>query len=108
LKDAGLAALAAVFAGGRAPSLLSRVSGPLAVAGVEEAGRLAAAPRRERLAALSAAMSVEPERIRAAAEAAAALERPRVAALLRSLGSGSPAPHASAALVRLCRERIGL
>jgi hypothetical protein len=107
LTDRGLAALAAVFAGGRAPALLSRVSGPLAVAGVEDAGRLATAPRKDRLAALSGAMSFEPKRVRAAAEAAAALERPRVAALLRALGSGSPAPRSSAPLVRLCRERIG-
>jgi hypothetical protein len=107
LRERRLAALAAAFAGARAPALLSRVSGPRAVAGVEDAGRLAAGPRHERLAALSGAMSIEPGRDEATAEAAAALERPRVAALLRALGSGSPVPQASPPLLRLCRERIG-
>lgn len=106
-RDRRLAALAAAFAAGRAQALLSRLSGPRALMGVRDADRLASAPRRERLAALSAAMSVEPGRARTSAEAVAALERPRVAALLRAVGSGSAAPGASSPLVRLCRERIG-
>jgi hypothetical protein len=105
--DRRLAALAAAFAGGRAPALLSRLSGPRALAGVKDADRLASAPRRERLAALSAAVSVEPGRARTSAEAASALERPRVAALLRAVASGCAAPGASSSLFRLCRERIG-
>jgi hypothetical protein len=106
-RDRRLAALAAAFAAGWAPALLARVSGPRALAGARDADRLASAPRRERLAALSAAMSIDPARTRTAAEAAAAREGPRVAGLLRALGSGAVASGASAALVRLCRERIG-
>ncbi|HEY6100622.1 MAG TPA: hypothetical protein VIW03_14390 [Anaeromyxobacter sp.] len=102
-----LVALAALFAPGRAHALLARVTGPAAAAGVEDAARLAASPRRERLGALAAAIAMEAGPSRASAEAAAALERPRVAAVLRSLTSRTTAAGASAPLVRLCRERIG-
>jgi hypothetical protein len=106
-RERRLAALAAAFAGGRASSLLSRLGGPRAVSAVEDAGRLASAPRRDRLSALAAAMSSDPEAARASAEAASALERPRVAALLRAMGAGDAPAGAAPPLVRLCRERIG-
>jgi hypothetical protein len=102
-----LAALAAAFAAERAPALLARASGAGALAVAEEAARLASGPREGRLAALAASVPLDEGAARAAAEAAAALERPRVAAVLRALGSPSRAPRASAPLLRLCRERLG-
>jgi hypothetical protein len=106
-RDRRLAALAVAFAKGRAPALLSRLSGPRAVAAAESAGRLEAAPRHDRLAALAAAMSRDPGPPLASSEAGATLERPRVAAVMRAIASGAPPPGASAPLVRLCRERLG-
>lgn len=106
-RDGKLAALAAAFARERAPALLSRLAGAGAVAAVEAAGRFAAAPRERRLAALAAAMSGPADGTQGAADAAAALERPRVAAVLRALGAGALLPGASPSLVRLCRERMG-
>lgn len=105
--DRRLGALAALFAPGRARALAARASDPGALASLEDSARLATAPRRERLAALATAVSADPGASRACAEAAAALERPRVAAVLRALGSGTPAPDVSPPLLRLCRERVG-
>jgi hypothetical protein len=106
-RDRRLAALAVAFAKGRAPALLSRLAGTRAVAAAESAGRLEAAPRHDRLAALAAAMSGDPAQPPASAEAAAALERPRVASAMRAIASGVLPPDSSAPLVRLCRERLG-
>jgi hypothetical protein len=106
-RDGKLAALTAAFANERAPALLSRLAGSCAVAAVEAAGRLAAAPRERRLVALAAALSGDADGGQASADAAAALERPRVAAVLRALGAGALPPGASPSLVRLCRERMG-
>lgn len=101
-----LAALAALFAPERAAALLAREGGPGAMRSVEQAGRLVAAPRREKLAALAAAVAKDSRALRARAEAFAALERPRVAAIARDLAAGG-ARQGAAALLRLCRERIG-
>jgi hypothetical protein len=100
-------ALAAVFAPARAGALLGRLveaDAPDACAG---AAALAGAPRRDRLRALAGALAADPSDVVERADAAAAAERPRVAALLRSLASPGAATGASPALVRLCREVIG-
>jgi hypothetical protein len=100
--DARLAALAALFAPHHAAALLARAAG----APGGEAARLAAAPRRDRLAALASSTATDPATARARAEAAAAVERPRIAGLLRVVAAGGNAPAVAAALLRLCRERI--
>jgi hypothetical protein len=68
---------------------------------------LSSAPRRDRLRALAGALSTDAGERRSRAEAAAAREGARVAALLRAVASGAPAAGASPVLVRLCREAIG-
>lgn len=105
--DRRVASLAAVFAPERAPGLVARLSGAAASEAVRHAERLSAAPREERLRSLSAALAFRADP--AHAEAAAALERPAVAAVLRALLADRSAadPGASPLLVRLCRERLG-
>lgn len=102
-----LASLAGLFAPDRAGALLGRVRGAGAAETIEHAERLAAAPRRERLQALAAAMTSDVRSARARAEDAAMLERPRIAALLRALAAGESSRSAAPVLVRICRERIG-
>lgn len=105
--DVTVATLAALFVPGTAGTLLARRAGGEAAAAVRHASQLAGAPRRVRLDALTAALSSSPSAPRAAAEAAARAERPRVAALLRALAEGVPSPELHPALLRLCRERLG-
>ena len=101
-----VAALAAVFAPARAGALLARLAEPDAADALDGAAGLAAAPRRERLRALAGALASDPAERRTHAEAAAAAEQPRIAALLRALAAGGPTEGASPALLRLCREAI--
>jgi hypothetical protein len=105
--DRRLRALAALFAAERAIGLLARAGEPRSREALDDVARLASGPRRERLAALASAVSVDPASVRASATAAAALERPRVAALLRELAAGGSALRAPDPLLRLCRERLG-
>jgi hypothetical protein len=105
--DSALVALAALFAPASAPALLERTSGGAADLPAR-AARLAGSPRRERLRTLAAVLAVDTTAVRRRADAAAALERPRVAAVLRAVAGGAPHGVAlSAPLVRLCRERVG-
>jgi len=105
--DRRLATLAAVFAPERAAALLERLGTPGAGEASAHAARLAAAPRPERLQALSRALAAD-SAVRARAEAAARLERTRVASLIRALASGTAALDAPSPFVlRLCRERLG-
>jgi len=102
-----LVAIAALFDPDRAAALLGRLAAPDAPEAAALAARLAAAPRRERLHAFAGALGSAHGGRRARALAAAALERPRVAAVLRRLAQGgADAELASFLLVRLCRERI--
>lgn len=101
-EDRRLAALAATLLPERARVLLAR--GPFPVA-ADEAARLAALPRGDRLAALAGALALELPAARVTAAAAA--ERPAVASLLRCVATRGAAFTASAALLRLCRERLG-
>ncbi len=104
--DRRIASVAAAFAPERAPGLVARMSGTGASGSVSHAARVAAAPRYERLLALSAALTfaVDPAHV----EAAARLERPAVAAVMRALAADErAAPSVSPVIVRLCRERIG-
>jgi hypothetical protein len=107
--DLRVATLAALLAPARAPGLLARLGTPGARDASAHAQRLLAAPRPERLQALSAALAPGRE-ARGRTEALASLERERVAALLRALGADGahpgPAPG-SPLLLRLCRERLG-
>jgi len=84
--DRRLAALAAAWAGARA------------------AGRLAAAPRHERLRTLAAEIAPDPRVVRARAEAAASQERAAVARLLAAVPCGAGRGRGAPPLVRLCRE----
>ncbi len=104
--DRRVASFAAVFAQERAPALVARLSGSGAPDAVRHAARLAAAPREERLRSLSGALAFGLDAARV--EAAAALERPALASILRALGGGEHAGDtcASPVLVRLCRERL--
>jgi hypothetical protein len=105
--DRRLAALAAALLRERAPALLARLAAPDSTALVALARDLASAPRAERLRALGGAL--EPPRSTAAsraAVAAAAAERPRVAAVLGALATGLALRGAAPVLVRLCRERL--
>ncbi|HEX9307005.1 MAG TPA: hypothetical protein VF894_05905 [Anaeromyxobacter sp.] len=105
--DRRLVALAAALAQDRAGPLLSRLATPGASDAVAHAQRLARSTRRERLQALAAALATDHRPARSLAEELAALERPRLARLLRSVAAGTPdAGGASPALLRLCRERI--
>lgn len=81
-----LAALAAVFAPTRAPAALARTPDPALGA---EGARLAPLPRAERLAALAEALPAAPSASPRAREAAAIVERPRLAALLRAGAEGA-------------------
>ncbi len=103
--DRRLTALLAVFSPGNGASLVTRF-GTAEIAGLaEQVERLAAAPRHERLSALAMALSsgsAAPAQVSALARA----ERPRVSALLASLGQGTPV-GAAPALLRLCRHRLG-
>ncbi len=105
--DRRLASLAAAFAPERAPALVARLSGAVSRDVVSHAARLAAARREERLRSLSEALAFayDPAHV----EAAAAQERPLVAAILRALSAGdcTAGTGASPVLVRLCRERLG-
>jgi hypothetical protein len=103
--DGRLAALAAAFAPSRATVLLGRLAAPAPPELAPECARLAAAPRRERLLALAAALRGGAEVPRSLAEALAKQERPRIAALLSRLAAGAPPGDVAPALVRLCRER---
>ena len=103
--DRRLTALLAAFAPERCASLVARLGTAGDAAVVEQVERLAAAPRQERLSALAAALSAG-SAAPAQATAVARAERPRVAALLGSLGQGT-AVGAAPALVRLCRQRLG-
>lgn len=105
--DLRVATLAALFAPASAASLLGRIGGAGATSAVAHASQLAGAPRRVRLDALAAALLADRPACHAAAEAAARLERPRVAALLLALAAGTPTPEVAPALLRLCRERLG-
>ncbi len=104
-RDRRLAALAAVFAPARAAQLLARLGTPGSDETAAIAAELAACPRRERLAALAAALGPESRPPEPLAHQA---ERPRVAALLRELelNGNPPGPPAAPALLRLCRERL--
>ncbi len=102
-----VAALAAVFSPANAGALLARMAERDAAVALDGDAALSAAPRRDRLRALAGALASDPAECRARAEAAAAVERPRVAALMRALAAGGPADAASPALLRLCREAIG-
>jgi hypothetical protein len=103
--DLRVATLAALFAPSSAAALLGRF-GASAPSAVAHASRLAGAPRRVRLDALAAALLADLAACHAAAEAAARLERPRVAAVLLALAPGAPTPEVAPALLRLCRERL--
>ncbi len=105
--DRRLRALAALFAAERAAGLLARAGDPRTRDALDDVARLASGPRRERLGALASAISTDSAPVRASATAAAALERPRVAALLRELAAGGGALSVSGPLLRLCRERLG-
>lgn len=101
-----LAALAALFCPDRAAALLGRLAGPEAPDAAAGAALLAAAPRRERLHALAAALGDGAAGVRARALAAAPLERPRLAAALRRLAHGA-CDGGAPLLRRALRERIG-
>ncbi len=105
--DRRLATLVAVFAPKRATALLGRLGIAAAGEASAHAARLAAAPRQDRIQALSRALAEDPS-VRARAEAAARLERPRIASVIRALAAGIAFPDApSPIVVRLCRERMG-
>jgi hypothetical protein len=93
-----LAALAAAFLPGRATACLVRHPDP---ALARAAAELAPRPRSERLTALSEALAGSPRPSPAAREAAAAGERPRLAAMVRS---GEEARDGSPLLRRLLME----
>lgn len=103
--DRRLTALLAAFAPDRCARLVARLETAGAAAVTEQVDRLAAAPRHERLAALAVALSVG-RAAPAQGQAVARAERPRIAALLGSLGQGTGS-GAAPALVRLCRQRLG-
>lgn len=103
-EDRRVAALAALFARDRASALAARLPAAIAAEAVHEAARLAAAPRRERLDALGAAVAPPPDAGRNGT--AARLERPAIARVLRAIADGIPETR-SPLLVRLCRERLG-
>jgi hypothetical protein len=100
-----LAALLATFAPGRARELAARLGSASARDVGQHAVRLAAAPRRERLAAVAAALAPEGSAARGAADAS--LERPRVAALLRDGPRVGPRTGVALPLARLLRDRGG-
>lgn len=111
-EDRRLLALVAVFAPAHATALLSR----LATGGIgslpERAAHAAAAPRRERLEALAAALEPAGPRLvpRESVETVATGERARVAAQLRALSErralGLAAIGTTRTLQRLLDERL--
>jgi hypothetical protein len=103
--DRKLAALLAAFAPSRAGALASRLRAGSAAELVLLAERLAAAGRRERLAAVAAALA--PARPAAGEPRSAAGERPRIGSLLRERAriGFPPAALLRPALARLLRER---
>ncbi len=106
--DRRVATLAAVLAPERAAAILARLRTPEAAEASAHAVRLAAAPRRERLQALSRALAPDPAALRARADAAARAERSRVASLMRALAAGTAGTDGpSAIILRLCREKLG-
>jgi hypothetical protein len=101
--DRSVATLAAVFAPARAPALLGRLGAPGAAGAIAHAVRLASAPRGERLRSLAAAL-VAGSAAAGRARAVAALERERIAAVVRA-PPGAARDGVSPVLLRLCRER---
>jgi hypothetical protein len=99
--DHRLAALLAALAPGRASALLARCGAGRDA--VDEARRLAALSRRERLAALGRAVADPPGSGGIAPEH----ERPRLAAVVERVAAGLPPPASvSPLLVRAVRERL--
>lgn len=94
-----VAVLAASFLPARAAAVLARHADPAAA---PEAARLAGLPRAERLAELEAALAAVRPPSRAAREALAALERPRLGAQVRA---GNEAFALHPLLRRLVLER---
>lgn len=99
-EGALLAALAAAFTPARAAASLARHPDAALAA---EAARLARLPRGERLAALGDALAHQPRRSRTVAAAAAARERPALAAQLRAFPGETAGLHPL--LRRLVYER---
>lgn len=98
-----LAALAAALRPDLAAAALARALDPRCAV---EGARLAAAAPADRLEALAVALDCARPSPRSA-EAAAAAERPRLAALIRHLAAGAPPETGtSPALLRLLRERL--
>jgi hypothetical protein len=107
--DRRVAALAALLAPTRALCVLARLATPGARELADHAGRLVAAPRRERLRALAASL-VHDRRLHASVDAHAAVERKAIATALRALAAGAwddRGVRASPVVLRLCRERLG-
>jgi hypothetical protein len=102
--DRRLAALVALFAADRARALLARLDDPGGRELLTAAEALALAPRRDRLAALGAAISA-PARD-ASSRDLVSRERGRVAAVLAAVGDRAGAAQASPVLLRLCIERL--
>jgi hypothetical protein len=102
--DRRLAALTALFAADRARALLARLDDPGGPELAAAAETLAAAPRRDRLAALGAALG-RPVRDDGWREVLTH-ERGPVAAVLAGIADRAGAPGASPVLVRLCLERL--
>ena len=99
--DLRLSALAALFARERSPALLARWAEAHAPETAERTRELAAASRRARLVALSAALASG--RSRAGLFAEIRSTHPRIADALRA----SPRSQLPTALMRLVRERLG-
>lgn len=106
--DERVATLAVAFAKELAPAILSRLAGPGAEDALRHAARLTAATRRERLLGVAAALEPDTAAARARGDAARAVERPRIARLVATVGADyPPAASVPAFLVRVCRERLG-
>lgn len=104
--DRRVATLAAVFVPTRAAALLGRLGTPGASEALTHGVRLTGAPRRERLQALSAALTHEGPAVRARADAIAALERKRIANVVRTLAEARAHHGVSPVVLRLCREHL--
>jgi hypothetical protein len=107
--DRRVAALAALLAPTRALCVLGRLATPSARELADHAGRLLAAPRRERLQALAASLAHD-GRPHASAGSVAAVERKAIAAVLRALAASTwddRGVRVSPVVLRLCRERLG-
>lgn len=103
-SDRRLAALTALFAAERVRALLARLDDPGGPELTAAAEALAGAPRRDRLAALGAALA-GPARDGGWREVLTH-ERGPVAALLAGVADRAGSPGASPLLVRLCLERL--